>query len=208
MCRRKWAPPKNRVWHRNVLGTWPNIWTQTHHLAVKWLEILSILLWVPASCHEPWCYGNHGAGNPPPRGEAWHTPRKCWETSRHPAIAPQVKTALVSEILKNLMEYSTNFKCFSHASVHVQENEATCGLFMLIPHLFCGNIHRMGCMYWVNIDRRCLFGGGQNSTSTQCLLIKRNSTNSSNLPNIQEITGNQGTSRDDRDQFQTLKKKH
>ena len=29
---------------------------------------------------------------------------------------------------------------------------------------------------------------------------------SSNLPNILEITGNQGTSRDDRDQFQTLKK--
>ena len=28
------------------------------------------------------------SGNPPPRGEAWHTPRKCWETSRnrcHPA---------------------------------------------------------------------------------------------------------------------------
>ena len=29
---------------------------------------------------------------------------------------------------------------------------------------------------------------------------------SSNLPNILEITGNQGTSRDDRDQFQSLKK--
>jgi hypothetical protein len=47
--------PKNRFWHRHFLGTWPNIWTQTHHIAVKWLEIL---LWVPAICHGN--HGNHG----------------------------------------------------------------------------------------------------------------------------------------------------
>ena len=55
MCRRKWAPQKIDFWHRHVLGTWPNIWTQTHHIAVKWLEIL---LWVPAICHGN--HGNHG----------------------------------------------------------------------------------------------------------------------------------------------------
>ena len=39
------------------------------------------------------------------------------------------------------------FTCFSSCP----GKWSKCGFFMLIPHLFCGNIHRMGCMYWVQI---------------------------------------------------------
>ena len=35
MCRRKWAFQKIDFSHRHVLGTWPNIWAQTHHF-LRW----------------------------------------------------------------------------------------------------------------------------------------------------------------------------